>query len=403
MGGMNPIQLGGYGNPNAPSGGPLGFLSDLIGGIHDGNRQRKEDKATDDAAQQLKTHNAQEIKMNDFKLKQGEAEMTAATTKAAVERVSNMTPLLFKNPSSLSDPTAIKTWKEGYAAQGLPAPMTKDGKIDPSSLKKNFTDLDGKTQQFYLSLPVEQRKPILEGLAGQGYDIPKEMFSTKAYVTAKDQAALAGIANRVGHEHAWEGIMNKRMALQNRRDTAMDAKDYATINEIDAKTQLYKAQIPAIGVRLQQAQQRIGLQAQGLQNAMTRFSASPHGAQSQLLGAAKGALNTYTAVNREYTDALNKRELMVENNVDSDDPGFVELNQEIENLGGSDGKGGQLGQLKELHDNAVTALTNGTATAGAVSSASGNKVTPMNSGKQVQGSDGHTYQKQSNGKWKVIS
>jgi hypothetical protein len=381
-------QQGGYegGSLGGSSGGLLGFLNDALHGYQTAHKEKADEQSQKAEMSMKKQQLAAETQRNETEAKLADAKLGQDVQTQAQGRVSAIMPAIFADPKKATDPQYVQSIMDSYKQMGLPAPviMGKDGTptIDVSGFKKDVNSLPVAQIEYYQGLDPQHRAPYLDALKRQGYDIPDTMYSDTAMYSAKDQAALANVHVRQEHEAAWEKSTKARTDFQRQRTQYLDQLDAAKttteramlqgrINEMDAKTSLYKAQIPAIQERLNQGQQRIGLEQQRLNDVMTRFRASPHSQQNQLVTQSRQALEVYNSTNRTLQDAIAKRDLMVSNNVDSDDSGFMAINNQIESLQG------QLQGLSQLQAEASTNLISGLSTSSSVSAASGRPTTTM--------------------------
>jgi hypothetical protein len=390
MGGINPVQLGGYGTPSGGGngGGLLGFLANTISGLHAGNEQRraveteKLENQTKQAQLKIDQQNADlATQKAPYELQELKAKASSDQMAAAQGKLEALKPALFTNGNLQSDPSYVQSVKDSYQALGLPAPIKigKDGKesIDVSSWKKPFASLDQKQQTAILSMSPEQRKPVLDQLVRAGYDVDKNLYKATAVVDAKEARLRSALTEKTRHDKATEGSYTQRTKIQKQLADAREADDYATISLIEGKTRVANETAAAIPARVQQAQQKIGLESQKLKLSIDKFHASPHTQQTQMITAASDALRSYNQVNSDLVRLNASKLAATANGADADT--LVDTQNQIDDLKS------QLAGFKELHTQAMSALKSGMAGASAVSASSGNNtsVVPKNLPKPV--------------------
>jgi hypothetical protein len=388
MGGINPVQLGGYGSPSSPGGGLLGFLAQGLQGYEAGHKERTEEQqqkaetAQKQAQLKIDQQNADLAKQKaPFELQQLQGTVSAQQQASAQNRVDALKPVFFQDGTKQSDPQYVDSIKQAYKELGVPPPIKvgKDGKeyVDVSSWQKPFASLDQKQQTAILGMSPEQRKPVLDQLVRAGYDVDPSLYKTSTVVDAKEQRLRDTLKEKVRHDKTTEASFSQRTKIQGQLDAAREADDYATVGLITAKISVANQEALAIPARVQQAQQKIDLESRKLKLSIDKFHASPHTQQTQMITAASDALRSYNQVNSDLVRLNASKATAIANGADADT--LVDIDNQIGDLTS------QLSGFKELHTQAISALKSGMAGASAVSASSGNNtsVVPKNLPKPI--------------------
>jgi hypothetical protein len=310
---------------------------------------------------------------------------------------------LLADPTQASNPQMVEQVSKAYQDAGIPAPLDDNGHVKLDDFKKGWDQTDDKLKQFIAQLPPEQRKPFLDQYSG----VPKNLYTTNAFVSAKDQAGIAKTTTWIKNQDERTAIMDANSKVKQQLATATESMDWGKVAEIRANTSRLEADTANIAQRTAELPQklanetaRLGGYLQSVQQAGLRGQARFSGI-NMVNRQAKDIIGVINHTQSERDNLTKSQAAYLAAGGDPDSPQNQAWAQQINGLDQS------LSSSQESYDKATQFLLNEAPTLGtqaAVSAAGGGNVTNVESvgSKTVKGSDGLTYQQLPSGKWKVI-
>jgi uncharacterized protein YoxC len=281
---------------------------------------------------------------------------------------------LIANPQLASNHQLKDQIIKSYTDAGLPPPVDTNGNINIDEFKKPWDQADDKLKQFIAQLAPDQRKPFLDQYSG----VPQDLYTTKAFVNAKDQANLQKATAWITNEDKRTDIMAQNSQIRQERANAQDNLDYHRVAEIDAQTAKYKADAENVMQRTSQLpqeldikQQRLNGYLQSVQQAGMRGQAR-YSAVNMLNRQAKDIIGIINHDTSERDNLQKAAESMIQNGAAPDDPAVTQITQQIQALNQS------IDGAQKSYDQATSFIFsegNNLATQGEIGQAGGGNVT----------------------------
>ncbi len=364
---------------NAPGGGNeqgvLGFLGGLLGGLHNANQQREQEKQQKQEFQTNQAKEKQQMALTDVDMQQRQQAIKQSQVGQAQAQQQTALTRAFQDPSLAKDPMIVKAITEGNTAQGLPTKMKPDGTIDLTAYQKSITEIPQADINAIQERDPLHRKPLLDALVAQGYNIPKSMYTDSSYIDARTEAVLDRVKVMRQHEAATEKhfvtedmIRGASEKYREKHAANMDAASAARQVTLDG---VATARINSLNSTAKASLLRANAAVQDSNTRLTRFHANPTGGRGTLQASLSQVLKLHNELQKQLDTAQTAYSTLM-NGDNPPDPGSDQAVEALQNI--TDLKT-QIGALGDQYTTSVGALQSGADISARLSAASGKTVT----------------------------